>query len=253
EQVSVAGSTRTKKSGGTGRASGSQNGTGSGARRLVIVESPAKARKIASFLGPGYVVESSRGHIRDLPRGAADVPAKYKGQAWARLGVDVNNNFEPLYLVTPDKKATVTELKDALKEADELYLATDGDREGEAIAWHLLETLKRKVPVRRMVFHESTESAIRAAAEQPRDLDLSLVDAQETRRILGRLYGYEISPVLWKKVMPKLSAGRVQSVATRIVVERERERMRFVSAEYWDIAATMDAGQQAEPRQFSAR
>jgi DNA topoisomerase-1 len=249
----VAGSTRTKKSGGTGRASGSQNGTGSGARRLVIVESPAKARKIASFLGPGYVVESSRGHIRDLPRGAADVPAKYKGQAWARLGVDVNNNFEPLYLVTPDKKATVTELKDALKEADELYLATDGDREGEAIAWHLLETLKPKVPVRRMVFHEITESAIRAAAEQPRDLDLSLVDAQETRRILDRLYGYEISPVLWKKVMPKLSAGRVQSVATRIVVERERERMRFVSAEYWDIAATMDAGQQAEPRQFSAR
>ncbi|KEI43708.1 type I DNA topoisomerase [Saccharopolyspora rectivirgula] len=249
----MAGSTRTKKSGGTGRASGSQNGTGSGARRLVIVESPAKARKIASFLGPGYVVESSRGHIRDLPRGAADVPAKYKGQAWARLGVDVNNNFEPLYLVTPDKKATVTELKDALKEADELYLATDGDREGEAIAWHLLETLKPKVPVRRMVFHEITESAIRAAAEQPRDLDLSLVDAQETRRILDRLYGYEISPVLWKKVMPKLSAGRVQSVATRIVVERERERMRFVSAEYWDIAATMDAGQQAEPRQFSAR
>ncbi|MER2091629.1 MAG: type I DNA topoisomerase [Saccharopolyspora rectivirgula] len=220
---------------------------------MVIVESPAKARKIASFLGPGYVVESSRGHIRDLPRGAADVPAKYKGQAWARLGVDVNNNFEPLYLVTPDKKATVTELKDALKEADELYLATDGDREGEAIAWHLLETLKPKVPVRRMVFHEITESAIRAAAEQPRDLDLSLVDAQETRRILDRLYGYEISPVLWKKVMPKLSAGRVQSVATRIVVERERERMRFVSAEYWDIAATMDAGQQAEPRQFSAR
>ena len=249
----MAGSTRTKKSGGTGRASGSQNGTGSGARRLVIVESPAKARKIASFLGPGYVVESSRGHIRDLPRGAADVPAKYKGQAWARLGVDVNNNFEPLYLVTPDKKATVTELKDALKEADELYLATDGDREGEAIAWHLLETLKPKVPVRRMVFHEITESAIRAAAEQPRDLDLSLVDAQETRRILDRLYGYEISPVLWKKVMPKLSAGRVQSVATRLVVERERERMAFTSAEYWDIAATMDAGQQAEPRQFSAR
>jgi DNA topoisomerase-1 len=207
---------------------------------LVIVESPAKARKIASYLGNGYVVESSRGHIRDLPRGAADVPAKYKGQPWARLGVDVENNFEPLYVVTPDKKSTVTELKEALKDVDELYLATDGDREGEAIAWHLLETLKPKVPVRRMVFHEITEPAIRAAAENPRDLDPDLVDAQETRRILDRLYGYEVSPVLWKKVMPKLSAGRVQSVATRIVVQRERERMAFVSASYWDISATME-------------
>ncbi|HVW42894.1 MAG TPA: type I DNA topoisomerase [Amycolatopsis sp.] len=226
---------------------------GAGHRRLVIVESPTKARKIAPYLGRGYVVESSVGHIRDLPRGAADVPAKYKGEAWARLGVDVDHDFEPLYVVSPDKKAKVTELKGLLKDADELYLATDPDREGEAIAWHLLETLKPKVPVRRMVFHEVTEQAIRAAAEDTRDLDNDLVDAQETRRILDRLYGYEVSPVLWKKVMPKLSAGRVQSVATRIIVERERERMRFTSASYWDIAATMDAGADATPRAFPAR
>jgi DNA topoisomerase I len=226
------------------------NGAG---RRLVIVESPAKARKIASYLGPEYVVESSRGHIRDLPRGAADVPAKYKGETWARLGVDVNRAFEPLYIVTPDKKSTVTELRNALKSVEELYLATDGDREGEAIAWHLIETLKPKVPVRRMVFHEITEPAIRAAAENPRDLDQDLVDAQETRRILDRLYGYEVSPVLWRKVMPKLSAGRVQSVATRIIVHRERERMAFVSASYWDLAATLDAGEGATPPTFGAR
>jgi DNA topoisomerase I len=241
----VAGTTRTKKSSGGTR--------GSNGRRLVIVESPAKARKIATYLGGDFVVESSRGHIRDLPRNAADVPAKYKGESWARLGVDVDNNFEPLYVVVPDKKATVSELKEALKGVDEVYLATDGDREGEAIAWHLLETLKPKVPVRRMVFYEITEPAIRDAAANPRDLDQHLVDAQETRRILDRLYGYEISPVLWKKVMPKLSAGRVQSVATRIVVERERERMRFTSAYYWDISATMDAGEDAEPRTFGAR
>jgi DNA topoisomerase-1 len=220
----------------------------------VIVESPTKARKIASYLGSDYVVESSRGHIRDLPRGAADVPAKYKGEAWARLGVDVDHAFEPLYIITPDKRSTVTELRNALKGADELYLATDGDREGEAIAWHLMETLKPTVPVRRMVFHEITEPAIRAAAEHPRDLDQDLVDAQETRRILDRLYGYEVSPVLWRKVMPKLSAGRVQSVATRIIVRRERERMSFVSASYWDLAATIDAGEvPAPPRTFGAR
>ncbi|WP_019809849.1 type I DNA topoisomerase [Saccharomonospora halophila] len=226
---------------------------GNGRRRLVIVESPTKARKIAPYLGSGYVVESSRGHVRDLPRGAADVPAKYKGQPWARLGVDVDNGFEPLYVVSPDKKSTITELKGLLADVDELYLATDPDREGEAIAWHLLEALRPKVPVRRMVFHEVTEQAIRAAAESTRELDSDLVDAQETRRILDRLYGYEVSPVLWKKVMPKLSAGRVQSVATRIVVERERERMRFTSASYWDIAATMDAGDDASPRTFPAR
>ena len=244
EQGSVA-AARTKK-----------NGTGSdaaGRRRLVIVESPTKARKIAPYLGRDYVVESSVGHIRDLPRGAADVPAQYKGESWARLGVDVDNGFKALYVVTPDKKSKVTELKGLLKDVDELYLATDPDREGEAIAWHLLETLKPKVPVRRMVFHEVTEQAILAAANATRELDVDLVDAQETRRILDRLYGYEVSPVLWKKVMPKLSAGRVQSVATRIVVERERERMRFTSASYWDISATMDAGEDATPRNFPAR
>jgi DNA topoisomerase-1 len=169
---------------------------------LVIVESPTKADKIAPYLGHNYVVLSSRGHIRDLPRKAAEVPAKYKGESWSNLGVNVDNDFEPIYIVTPDKKSTVTELKEALKGVDELYLATDGDREGEAIAWHLLETLKPKVPVRRMVFHEITEPAILAAAQDPRELDTDLVEAYETRRILDRLYGYEVSPVLWKKVMP---------------------------------------------------
>lgn len=222
----------------------------------MIVESPTKARKIAPYLGRGYVVEASVGHIRDLPRGAADVPAKYKGQQWARLGVDVDHDFEAIYVVSPDKKAKVSELKALLADADELYLATDPDREGEAIAWHLLETLKPKVPVRRMVFHEITEPAILAAAADTRELDKDLVDAQETRRILDRLYGYEVSPVLWKKVMPRLSAGRVQSVATRVIVQRERERMAFRSAEYWDIAAKLDAGGEEDggnPRVFGAR
>ncbi|MEC3955542.1 type I DNA topoisomerase [Nocardia sp. CDC153] len=222
----------------------------------MIVESPTKAKKIAPYLGRGYVVEASVGHIRDLPRGAADVPAKYKGQQWARLGVDVDHDFEPIYVVSPDKKGKVSELKSLLADADELYLATDPDREGEAIAWHLLETLKPKVPVRRMVFHEITEPAIQAAAADTRELDQDLVDAQETRRILDRLYGYEVSPVLWKKVMPRLSAGRVQSVATRVIVQRERERMAFRSAEYWDIAAKFDAGGSEEggnPRVFGAR
>ncbi|MEV0250107.1 type I DNA topoisomerase [Nocardia sp. NPDC050712] len=224
----------------------------------MIVESPTKARKIAPYLGRNYVVEASVGHIRDLPRGAADVPAKYKGESWARLGVDVDHDFEPIYVVSPEKKTKVAELKSLLKDADELYLATDPDREGEAIAWHLLETLKPKVPVRRMVFHEITEPAIQAAAADTRELDNDLVDAQETRRILDRLYGYEVSPVLWKKVMPKLSAGRVQSVATRVIVRRERERMAFRSAEYWDIAAKLDAGTATEsdasnPRTFGAR
>ncbi|MEV0547832.1 type I DNA topoisomerase [Nocardia salmonicida] len=227
-------------------------------RRLVIVESPTKARKIAPYLGRNYTVEASVGHIRDLPRGAADVPAKYKGQPWARLGVDVDHDFEPIYVVNPDKKAKVAELKSLLADADELYLATDPDREGEAIAWHLLETLKPKVPVRRMVFHEITEPAILAAAADTRELDNDLVDAQETRRILDRLYGYEVSPVLWKKVMPRLSAGRVQSVATRVIVQRERERIAFRSAGYWDIAAKLDAGpdeksDSTNPRTFGAR
>ncbi|MDP9392839.1 MAG: type I DNA topoisomerase, partial [Actinomycetota bacterium] len=224
--------------------------------RLVIVESPAKAKKIASFLGPGYVVESSIGHIRDLPRNAADVPASHKGQAWARLGVDVDHDFQTLYVVSPDKKSQVAKLKDLLKQADELFLATDEDREGEAIAWHLLETLKPKVPVRRMVFHEITPQAIQHAVETPRELDRALVDAQETRRVLDRLYGYEVSPVLWKKVMPRLSAGRVQSVATRVVVTRERERMAFRQAEYWDVeghfVAAADDADPTAPRKLTA-
>ncbi len=227
--------------------------TGRPIRRLVIVESGTKAAKIQKFLGKDYVVEASVGHIRDLPRGAADVPAKYKGEPWARLGVDVDHEFAPLYIITPEKKGKVAELKDALKTVDEVLLATDPDREGEAIAWHLLDTLKPKVPVRRMVFHEISEPAIRAAVENLRDLDQDMVDAQETRRILDRLYGYEVSPVLWKKVMPRLSAGRVQSVATRIIVQRERERMAFVAASYWDIAAQLDAGADATPRRFPAR
>ena len=233
----------------------SSGGNGS-RRRLVIVESPTKARKLAGYLGSRYIVESSRGHIRDLPRAAADVPAKFKSEPWARLGVNVDADFEPLYIISPEKKSTVSELKGLLKDVDELYLATDGDREGEAIAWHLLETLKPNIPVKRMVFHEITEPAIRAAAEHPRDLDIDLVDAQETRRILDRLYGYEVSPVLWKKVAPKLSAGRVQSVATRIIVQRERDRMAFRSAAYWDILARLDASVSdpaAQPPTFTAR
>jgi DNA topoisomerase I len=225
-------------------------------RRLVIVESPTKARKLAGYLGSSYIVESSRGHIRDLPRAAADVPAKFKSEPWARLGVNVDADFEPLYIISPEKKHTVSELRGLLKDVDELYLATDGDREGEAIAWHLLETLKPRIPVKRMVFHEITKPAILEAAENPRDLDTDLVDAQETRRILDRLYGYEVSPVLWKKVAPKLSAGRVQSVATRIIVQRERDRMAFRSASYWDIVAQLDASvsdSQAQPPTFTAR
>ena len=260
----ISASSTRKTSAGTGaKRAGKSSGNGSGngtSRRLVIVESPSKAKTIAGYLGPDYVVESSVGHIRDLPRGAADVPARYKGEAWARLGVDVDNEFQPLYVVTREKKGKVSELRDALKSVDELLLATDPDREGEAIAWHLLDTLKPKVPVHRMVFHEITATAIRAAAENLRDLDQDLVDAQETRRILDRLYGYEVSPVLWKKVMPKLSAGRVQSVATRIIVQRERERMSFVSAGYWDISATLGTDPKAagntdagEPRTFGAK
>jgi DNA topoisomerase I len=233
---------------------GPTRGTSDGVR-LVIVESPAKARTISGYLGDGYVVESSIGHIRDLPRNAADVPAKYKGEPWARLGVDVDNGFEPLYVVSPDRKQQVTKLRDLLKQASELYLATDEDREGEAIAWHLVETLKPRIPIRRMVFHEITPQAIRRAVENTRDIDSHLVDAQETRRILDRLYGYEVSPVLWKKVMPKLSAGRVQSVATRIVVERERARMRFKAADYWDVEGTFaprEAPAKGDPETFTA-
>jgi DNA topoisomerase-1 len=197
-----------------------------GGPRLVIVESPAKARTIAGYLGDGYVVESSIGHIRDLPTNAAEVPAKFKALPWARLGVDVANGFTPLYVVPKKKQPQMTKLRGLLRDAPELYLATDEDREGEAIAWHLLDELKPSVPVRRMVFHEITRDAIAAAVANPREIDEHLVDAQETRRILDRLYGYEVSPVLWKKVMTGLSAGRVQSVATRLVVDRERSGSR---------------------------
>src|SRR3954451_16355034 len=216
-------------------------------KKLVIVESPAKAKTIAGYLGKDYVVESSVGHIRDLPNNASEIPQKFKGESWARLGVDVDHDSQPLYVVDSRKKKVVSDLKAKLKNADELLLATDEDREGEAIAWHLREVLDPKVPVRRMVFHEITKPAIERALGQTRDIDDRLVDAQETRRILDRLYGYEVSPVLWRKIMQGLSAGRVQSVATRLVVERERERMSFVAADYWDVVATF------APGEFTAR
>ncbi|WP_156251547.1 type I DNA topoisomerase [Pseudactinotalea terrae] len=203
-------------------------------RKLVIVESPAKARTIAGYLGSDFDVEASVGHIRDLPQ-PSELPAEMKKGPYKKFAVDVDSGFDPYYVVYPDKKKKVAELKKLLKDADELYLATDEDREGEAIAWHLLETLKPKVPVKRMVFHEITREAIQRALESTRELDDRLVDAQETRRILDRLYGYEISPVLWRKVRQGLSAGRVQSVATRLVVDRERERMAFRKASYWDL------------------
>lgn len=206
-------------------------------RKLVIVESPAKARTIAAYLGDGFNVEASVGHIRDLPQ-PSELPAEMKKGPFGKFAVDVDHGFQPYYVVDPDKRRKVADLKKALKDADELYLATDEDREGEAIAWHLLEELKPKVPVKRMVFHEITREAIQRALASPRDLDDRLVDAQETRRILDRLYGYEVSPVLWRKVRQGLSAGRVQSVATRMVVERERERMAFREAEYWDVKGT---------------
>ncbi|CAM3573052.1 type I DNA topoisomerase [Nocardioides zeicaulis] len=223
--------------------------------KLVIVESPAKARTIGGYLGSDYVVESSIGHIRDLPNNAADTPAKIKDKPWGRLAVDVDNGFEPYYVVPRDKKSHIAKLKKLVKDADALYLATDEDREGEAIAWHLLDELKppKGLPVHRMVFHEITKPAILAAVENPREINDDLVEAQEARRILDRLYGYEVSPVLWKKVMSGLSAGRVQSVATRLVVDRERERMRFKVASYWDLDATFDAGTGHEPRMFPAK
>lgn len=222
------------------------------ATKLVIVESPTKAHKIGDYLGKGYTVMASVGHIRDLAQ-PSQVPAADKAK-FGKFGVDVNDGFKPYYIVDGDKKRTVSELKSALKNADELYLATDEDREGEAIAWHLVQTLKPEVPVKRMVFHEITKNAINASLNNTRDVDGNMVDAQETRRILDRLYGYELSPVLWRKVGPGLSAGRVQSVATRLIVERERERMAFKRAPYWDIVATLSApdalGERAE---FSAR
>ncbi len=223
-----------------------RRGATSAGSSLVIVESPAKARTIAQYLGAGYVVESSVGHVRDLPSNAAEIPARHKGKPWARMGVDVDNDFEPLYIVPADKKQTVTRLKKLVAKASALYLATDEDREGEAIAWHLAEVLNPKIPIRRMVFHEITRAAIEEALEHPREIDQELVKAQEARRILDRLYGYEVSPVLWRKVQPRLSAGRVQSAALWLVVDRERARMRFVTAGYWDVEAVLRAGDGAD-------
>jgi DNA topoisomerase-1 len=226
----------------------------SAGRKLVIVESPAKARTIAGYLGEGYDVEASVGHIRDLPQ-PSELPADMKKGPFGKFAVDVDNGFAPYYVVDADKRKKVSELKKLLKESDELFLATDEDREGEAIAWHLLAELKPKVPVKRMVFHEITREAIGRALENTREIDDRMVDAQETRRILDRLYGYEVSPVLWRKVRQGLSAGRVQSVATRLVVERERERMAFVAADYWDVNGTFavaDADQPVFPARLTA-
>jgi DNA topoisomerase I len=206
-------------------------------KKLVIVESPAKSKTIAKYLGEGFVVEASIGHIRDLPQ-PSELPAELKKSSIGKFAVDLENDFKPYYVISPDKKKKVAELKAQLKDADELYLATDGDREGEAIAWHLLEVLKPKVPVHRMTFAEITKESLQRALGNLRELDTDLVDAQETRRVVDRLFGYELSPVLWRKVAPKLSAGRVQSVVTRMVVERERERMAFRSASYWDLLGT---------------
>lgn len=206
-------------------------------KSLVIVESPAKARTIGKFLGKNFTVEASIGHVRDLPQGAKEIPAKYKGEKWASLGVNVDEDFAPIYVVSAGKAKQVKKLKDLLKGADALYLATDEDREGEAISWHLVELLKPKVPVHRLVFHEITKEAIQDALANPRQIDDDMVRAQETRRILDRLYGYGVSPLLWRKVRPKLSAGRVQSVAVRMIVERERARMAFVTATFWDLLA----------------
>jgi DNA topoisomerase-1 len=235
---------RTGSASASKRAAATANGGGT---KLVIVESPSKARTIAGYLGQGYVVESSVGHIRDMPDSAADIPAKYKGEPWARLGVNVDDNFQALYVVHNDKKQQVSKLKSLLKDADELLLATDEDREGEAIAWHLLEELKPKVPHRRMVFHEITPEAIARAIANPQELNQGKVDAYQARRVLDRLYGYEVSPVLWKKVMPKLSAGRVQSVATRLVVDRERERIAFRAAAFSDIEADFATKEHGKP------
>ncbi|MFW6260656.1 MAG: type I DNA topoisomerase [Spirochaetota bacterium] len=223
------------------------------AKKLVIVESPTKARTIKRFLGPEYHVEASIGHIRDLPQRAADVPKKFKDLDWARLGIDVEHDFSPLYITPRDKTKIVRELKNHLKEADEVLLATDEDREGESISWHLVEVLKPKVPVRRMVFHEITRSAIEHALENERDIDMNLVNAQETRRILDRLYGYTLSPLIWKKIAYGLSAGRVQSPGLRLIVERERERIAFSKAVYWDLRANLRREEDTPSTTFEAR
>ncbi|MEC7724447.1 MAG: type I DNA topoisomerase, partial [Planctomycetota bacterium] len=212
---------------------------------VVIVESPAKARTISKYLGSDYRIEASIGHVRDLPSTASEVPAKLKGEKWAKLGIDVSEDFRALYVVPAEKKEHLKKLRAMVKDASTLYLATDEDREGESISWHLLEELKPKCETKRLVFHEITKSAILKALESPREIDMDLVEAQETRRLVDRLYGYTVSPLLWKKVKPKLSAGRVQSVAVRLIVERERERMRFVPADYWSLEATLKGGEEA--------
>src|SRR5919112_2607949 len=209
------------------------------AKPLVIVESPTKAKTLGRFLGTKYRVEASYGHIRDLPESAAEVPKEIKEKDWGRLGVDVESDFTPYYVVPSDKRKQVAHLKTAVKDASELLLATDPDREGESISWHLAQVLKPKVPVRRIVFHEITEDAVREALDNPSDVNENLVRAQESRRILDRLYGYTLSPVLWKKVQTGLSAGRVQSVAVRLIVDREEERLAFRTATYWDLEARL--------------
>ena len=221
-----------------------ENASSTAGKTLVIVESPAKARTISKFLGNNYVIEASIGHIRDLPQGAKELPEKYRGESWAYLGVDVDHDFEPVYIVPKEKKQQVTKLRDLMKEAEQVYLATDEDREGEAISWHLCQVLNPKVPVKRLVFHEITKEAILEALEHPRDIDDDLVRAQEVRRIVDRLYGYDVSPLLWRKIKPRLSAGRVQSVAVRLIVEREKQRMAFHSACYWDLVGTFATDQE---------
>src|ERR687896_1580462 len=218
------------------------------AKPLVIVESPAKAKTLGRFLGNKYRVEASYGHIRDLPESAAEVPKEIKPKEWGRLGVDVDQDFTPYYVVPSDKRKQVAMLKIAVKEASELLLAPDPDREGESISWHLAQVLKPKIPVRRIVFHEITEDAVKAALEHPSDVNENLVRAQESRRILDRLYGYTLSPLLWKKVQTGLSAGRVQSVAVRLIVEREEERRAFRAGVYWDLEAAL----KADGREFTA-
>ena len=219
------------------------------AKPLVIVESPAKARTLSRLLGDEYRVEASVGHVRDLPENASEVPAEIKDKPWGRMGVDVDNGFRPYYVIARDKTSRIRDLRSAVRDAPEVLLATDPDREGESISWHLREVLKPKVPIRRIEFHEITEEAVRRAIADARDIDLKLVDAQESRRILDRLYGYMVSPVLWKKVQTGLSAGRVQSVAVRLVVEREEERAAFRRSSYWDLEARL----RAEGAAFSAR
>jgi len=220
--------------------------------KLVIVESPTKARTIRGFLPAGYEVQASMGHVRDLPESASDIPEEVKGEEWSRLGVNVHANFEPLYVIPKDKRKVVKQLKEALKKADELILATDEDREGESISWHLQQVLQPKVPTRRMVFHEITREAIQEALQNCREVDEQLVRAQETRRILDRLVGYTLSPLLWKKIAPKLSAGRVQSVAVKLLVDRERERRAFKKATYWDLKADLQPRTASQAASFPA-